>query len=238
MLLMHSSDWRAIHWVVKGATGDKSAISGATASVCAPLQRMVCGDGLFPVLEKASLVVWHYQYFRVAMGMPLDVLVAEASGPVLLDGYTEDGVLLFSASNNLWLAVGLYSGSDGKAYCTRRIVSSIFIQLPCIYELTLSNVETSSRSSPLPEAKCPVLFGPLVGGLSTNKKNTFNPVYLKNLFLETRSQCPLKNNSGVPNHPCGFPQQCAGRMGRSKFCLFLCLDLQAPSLFPVHLAIL
>lgn len=56
------------------------------------------------------------------MDMSLDLLVAKSSGTIVIDNYTSHGVMIFDGST-LWFAAGLYSGTDGKVCCSRKIVS-------------------------------------------------------------------------------------------------------------------
>ncbi|VDK80577.1 unnamed protein product [Litomosoides sigmodontis] len=63
------------------------------------------------------------------MDMMLDLLASEASGSVLIDNYTSDGLMVFDG-NTLWFVTGLYSGADGKAYCNRKIKLCIDSPLP------------------------------------------------------------------------------------------------------------
>lgn len=56
----------------------------------------------------------------------LDLLTAEVSGTILVDNYTNHGLMIFDGKT-LWFIAGLYLGTDGKAYCSRQIVSSLLI---------------------------------------------------------------------------------------------------------------
>lgn len=76
------------------------------------------------------------------MDTMLDLLASEASGSVLIDNYTSDGLMMFDG-NTLWFVAGLYSGTDGKAYYNRKIVSSLLI-----------------RTGPYNSSKCKLLICP------------------------------------------------------------------------------
>ncbi|CAG9530935.1 unnamed protein product [Cercopithifilaria johnstoni] len=61
--------------------------------------------------------------------MLLDLLASKVSGAVLIDSYTNHGLMMFDG-NTLWFIAGLYSGTDGKAYCSRQIKLCIDPPLP------------------------------------------------------------------------------------------------------------
>ncbi|VDN02572.1 unnamed protein product [Thelazia callipaeda] len=63
------------------------------------------------------------------MDVPLDFLVSESSDTLLLENYKNKGIVIFDGKN-LWLAVDLYFGCDGKAYCTRKIELCMYPALP------------------------------------------------------------------------------------------------------------
>ncbi|EJD75050.1 hypothetical protein LOAG_17733 [Loa loa] len=63
------------------------------------------------------------------MDILLDLLAAKTSETILIDNYASHGLIIFDGST-LWFIAGLYSGTDGKAYCNRQIKLSIDPPLP------------------------------------------------------------------------------------------------------------
>ncbi|KAM3719764.1 Protein npp-24 [Dirofilaria immitis] len=90
----------------------------------------VCWDGQLHDVQtvETSDFTLHFSVFQV-MDMLLDSLAAKSSGTILIDNYTNCGLMIFDG-NTLWFIAGLYSGTDGKAYCNRRIEFCIDPALP------------------------------------------------------------------------------------------------------------
>ncbi|VDK81742.1 unnamed protein product [Onchocerca ochengi] len=59
----------------------------------------------------------------------LDLLAAKTSTTLLIDNYMNYGIVIFDG-NALWFVAGLYSGTDGRVYCNRRIEFCIDPALP------------------------------------------------------------------------------------------------------------